>query len=149
MRRILVIMIALMLLPPEAEALSCAQVPFDEDAIYHAAVIFEGKVLEELPKKESFLGDLFSDEDGALQGLTPYLLEVTRAWKGTGEGANITVLLNTAWGDRFEPDKDYLVVAIEQDGEYVSPACGHTAPMVHAAEMVKKLEQTLGEDNQD
>jgi hypothetical protein len=88
--------------------------------------VFTGKVLD---VKEKF------------NSTTQVKLSVTETWKGvsTKEVVIYTAMDSAACGVYFEKDKEYLVYAHLEDGEYTTYLCSRTAELLHAQSDLKEL----------
>lgn len=88
--------------------------------------VFTGKVLE---------------VDEKYNSTTKVKLSVSETWKGvnTKEVVIYTAMDSAACGVYFEKDKDYLVYAHLEDGEYTTYLCSRTTELTHAQSDLKEL----------
>jgi|GEM_PF-1872231 len=117
----------------KAYACSCAAPPSVHEAVQQSAAVFSGKVISIQEKQ----GLIFSSADPVT-----VTLSVKRIWKGepAQESRVLTALSEASCGYGFQPNKDYLVYAGQDDeGRLVTTLCSRTKPLSAAADDLAAL----------
>lgn len=130
----------LIMLPEKAEALSCAPVQWDREAIDRVSIIFEGTVVSEDP---------ITSVHKSVDQNVKFGFSVEKLWKGkmpTGMD-KIYVIRNIYWGDGFEMGKSYLVTAMKSEMGYVAALCSFVIPLEDAQDEIEILKDVLKNRN--
>ncbi|WP_339147583.1 MULTISPECIES: hypothetical protein [unclassified Sutcliffiella] len=100
-----------------------------------------GTPQEELAKMDAVFTGKVLDVKEKFNSTTQVKLSVTETWKGvsTKEVVIYTAMDSAACGVYFEKDKEYLVYAHLEDGEYTTYLCSRTAELLHAQSDLKEL----------
>lgn len=142
------ILIFFALYPAPAAALDCASAPLELSGLPETQVIFEGPVLAErelsLLEKGKLKMTGYELLGGGLSDLRIYTMNVQRNWQGTKKDANIEILRNTSWGDKFTVGEEYLVFADKLDDYLEADICGHTTHTTNAEKNRKFLIDIIG-----
>lgn len=139
MRRNLLLLTVLIALPAPAYALSCAKAVLDETSYKSSPLIFEGTVVNAVPKDQP-------DTPSKAMTSVTYTFKVNRVWKGEGITDMAVVERNTYWGDEFAQNVPYLIVASQHDGLYTADLCGNSMPVEYATQQLTFLNQKSGEN---
>ncbi|MGD6778888.1 hypothetical protein ACQCT3_00475 [Sutcliffiella horikoshii] len=120
--------------------LSILSLPFFSSTGYACSCLPPGTPQEELSKMDAVLtGKVLEVEEN--NSTTKVKLSVSETWKGvkTKEVVVYTAMDSAACGVNFEKDKDYLVYAHLEDGEYTTYLCSRTAELTQAQSDLKEL----------
>lgn len=134
------VIFALLFLPGQAFALSCAPPTMNEFVVTGADLIFEGT--SQGKSGGSHGGDLGQD-------VFPFRFTIDKLWKGSVVAPEVIVLRDTYWGDEFVKGDRYLVVAEDHKGEYVAPLCGNSVRLEQAEDQLATLERIMNGEKEE
>ncbi|NLP52292.1 hypothetical protein [Bacillus sp. RO1] len=121
--------------------LTILSLPFYSPTGYACSCLPPGTPQEELAKMDAvFTGKVLEVEE-KFNSTKEVKLNVTETWKGveTKEVVIYTAMDSAACGVNFEKNKDYLVYAHLEDGEYTTYLCSRTAELPQAQTDLKEL----------
>ncbi|NMH75420.1 hypothetical protein HF078_20275 [Bacillus sp. RO2] len=121
--------------------LSILSLPFYSPTSYACSCLAPGTPQEELEKMDAVFTGKVLEVDEKYNSTTEVKLSVTETWKGvdTKEVIIYTAMDSAACGVNFEKNKDYLVYAHLEDGEYTTYLCSRTAELPQAQSDLKEL----------
>lgn len=121
--------------------LTILSLPFFSSTGYACSCLQPGTPQEELAKMDAVFTGKVLEVDEKYNSTTKVKLSVSETWKGvnTKEVVVYTAMDSAACGVYFEKDKDYLVYAHLEDGEYTTYLCSRTAELAQAQSDLKEL----------
>lgn len=121
--------------------LTILSLPFFSSTGYACSCLPPGTPQEELAKMDAVFTGKVLDVNEKYNSTTQVKLSVSSTWKGvnTKEVVIYTAMDSAACGVNFEQDKEYLVYAHLEDGEYTTYLCSRTAELAHAHSDLKEL----------
>ena len=148
---VLVVWCCMVYLSSEVYALSCAAPKLNENIIKDSAAIFEGVAGKKhgltWMQKTAVMMNTLTGRGGDIAKLSVYDFTVTRSWKGTAAGQNVSILFNTSWGDNYLSGGEFLIVSPQQVGDmFWTPLCGNSIDLAWARKNgdTALLENTIG-----
>ena len=130
--------------------LSILSLSFYSSTGYACSCLPPGTPQEELAKMDAVFKGKVLEVDEKFNSTTKVKLSVSETWKGVSskEVVIYTAMDSAACGVYFEKDKEYLVYAHLEDGEYTTYLCSRTAEIPQAQSDLKELgEGTAPQDD--
>jgi len=130
--------------------LSILSLSFYSSTGYACSCLPPGTPQEELAKMDAVFKGKVLEVDEKFNSTTKVKLSVSETWKGVNskEVVIYTAMDSAACGVYFEKNKEYLVYAHLEDGEYTTYLCSRTAEIPQAQSDLKELgEGTAPQDD--
>ncbi|WP_404445009.1 hypothetical protein LG307_18355 [Sutcliffiella horikoshii] len=121
--------------------LSILSLSFYSSTGYACSCLPPGTPQEELAKMDAVFKGKVLEVDEKFNSTTKVKLSVSETWKGVNskEVVIYTAMDSAACGVYFEKDKEYLVYAHMEDGEYTTYLCSRTVELAQAHSDLNEL----------